>query len=122
MEGRPVFGRPPAPKDDVPKRVLDLVLTERDYQRQRWTDEHDKKHTPTEWFAILTVYMGKLASETSPYKNDTPQSNIAFLKRLTQLTAIGLAAQEALLSRMVNVAPGEMEIEHSTMEKPIGRP
>ena len=105
---------------DTAKKVLDLVLSERDYQRQRWGDDHDKGHTLAEWLAILTVYMGKIANEVPPYRESSPQATAAFLKRLAQLTAIGLAAQEAVIRQMGGVAAVPMEIEHTQGVLPPG--
>ena len=56
---------------------------------------NDHLHSPADWVNILTVWLGKLASEAPPYRSlQDPKAMEAFRKRLTQLTAIGLAARE----------------------------
>jgi hypothetical protein len=83
------------PWNDRQRRALDAVLEERRYQKSRWPNDH--LHTPSDWVSILTVWLGKLASEAPPYRGtDDPKALEAFRKRLTQLTAIGLAAREVL--------------------------
>jgi len=84
--------------DEIAKQVLDGVLAEREYQRQRWGGPHDLQHTPGEWATILLIWMGKLASEIPPYKDHTdPASRQAYRKRLRQIAAIAMAAEEAAL-------------------------
>jgi len=75
------------------RQALEAVLVERKYQRERWHNDH--LHSPADWVNILTVWLGKLASEAPPYRSlQDPKAMEAFRKRLTQLTAIGLAARE----------------------------
>lgn len=79
------------------RAVLDRVLEERDYQRTRWTLEHDREHTTLEWSGILSVWNGKVASTTCLYQDQRdPKALEAFKKRTTQLAAICIAALEAL--------------------------
>ena len=81
---------------NAPQRgVMTAVLEEREYQRARW--HSDQHHQPSDWLAILTVWLGKTASEAPPYRDPSnPEALKAFKKRITQLTAIGLAALEAM--------------------------
>lgn len=72
------------------RQVLEDVLKERDYQRGRWDTEHDVLHSHFEWVSILTTWLGKAAS--SALGGD----RAGLRKRLVQVTAIGLAAIEAL--------------------------
>lgn len=83
------------------REVFNEILTEREYQKQRWGAEHDAKHTEQDWLSILTVWLGKAASTTHPYAFLDAQLNVkkdkeAFRKRLIQIAAISLAAIEAL--------------------------
>jgi hypothetical protein len=74
---------------------LEAVIREREYQRRRW-QHSDQMHTAVDWVTILTVWLGKAASEIPPYRmHNDPEGRKAFRKRLLQLTAIGLAALEA---------------------------
>lgn len=79
------------------RRALDEIIKERNYQMLRWTPEHDKGHTPSEWLAILTVYLGKAAMECPPY-NQMPNEarrTEAFRKRIRQVGAICAAILES---------------------------
>ena len=79
------------------RKAVQAVLTERDYQMQRWSSEHDKKHSTQDWASIMAVYTGKVVSTTYPYDHtDSPQGKESFKKRVTQLAAICLAALEAV--------------------------
>jgi hypothetical protein len=83
------------PDNAQQRGVLDAVLQEREYQRQRW--HSDQHHQQSDWLAIMTVWLGKIASEAPPYRDPSnPEAAKAFKKRITQLTAIGLAALEAM--------------------------
>jgi hypothetical protein len=74
--------------------ALEAILNEREYQRGRWGTQHDRKHTPSDWYVILSVWMGKLAQETPLFQGAFDVRK--FLKRLAQLGAISAAAYEAL--------------------------
>lgn len=75
---------------------LEEVIKEREYQSSRWGAPHDKQHSEEDWITILTVWLGKTASELPSYRlHNDPEGRKAFRKRLVQLTAIGLAALEA---------------------------
>lgn len=76
--------------------ALELVAHEREYQRTRWTTAHDAHHTPIEWLAILTVWIGK-AAMASPIYQAPGNSRQEFIKRLAQVAAICTAAIEAML-------------------------
>ena len=83
------------------REVLDEILQERSYQEKRWGIEHDTKHTAQDWLVILTVWLGKAASNVHPYafldKQPNPeQDRKGYRKRLVQVAAICLAAIEAL--------------------------
>lgn len=79
------------------RAALEDVLRERLYQKDRWGTPHDTKHSAEDWVTILTVWLGKTASELPSYRlHDDPEGRKAFRKRLVQLTAIGLAALEAI--------------------------
>ena len=78
------------------RSILDAVLQEREYQRGRWGTPHDQQHSENDWVTILTVWLGKAASELPSFRmRDDPGGKKAFRKRLVQLTAIGMAALEA---------------------------
>ena len=77
------------------RQAMNAILEEREYQRERWSTEHDREHGPGEWLNILSVYVGKLAYETPLYKMKG-YSREAFKKRLVQIAAIAMAAWEAL--------------------------
>lgn len=74
----------------------DAIVTERTYQKQRWSPEHDKSHTPEEWHIILSAWMGKLANETPLFQGEAYYDRKKFLKRLAQIGAIAAAAYEAV--------------------------
>lgn len=73
------------------RRAVDAVLKERDYQTKKWGEHHDEGHSMEAWAVIMSVYSGKVARTTEIFKND----EAAFVKRVTQLAAICLAALEA---------------------------
>jgi len=82
---------------NIQRTVLDQILEERTYQRNRWGDDHDLYHTKEDWMIILTSYLGKAASDAHPYRStDDPAAMRAFKKRLVQTAAICVAALEAL--------------------------
>ena len=83
--------------DDLsPQRIaLNAVLKERDKQRAQWGAEHDKTHDVTDWHTILSVFLGKLGYETPLYQQTGFDKEKA-KKRLVQISAIALAAVEAL--------------------------
>lgn len=72
------------------RRVLDDVLKERDYQRGRWSIEHDVLHSHCEWITIVATWLGKAG--VSARSGDTK----GFRKRLVQVAAICMSAAEAL--------------------------
>ena len=72
------------------RTVLDDVIKERDYQRKRWSTEHDVLHSHYEWIAIVSTWLGKSAS--SALGGDP----IGLRKRLIQVAAICIAAVETL--------------------------
>jgi membrane-anchored protein YejM (alkaline phosphatase superfamily) len=79
------------------RKALDEIIQERDYQLQRWSEDHDEKHSSNEWLAILTVYLGKAAQCVYPYASADDQSSRAqFRKRVTQLGAVCAAILEVL--------------------------
>lgn len=84
------------PKAEAQRAALDAILKEREYQRRRWSSEHDEEHTPGEWHAILSVWMGKLANETPLIQGEDYYDKAKFLKRLAQVGAIAAAAYEAI--------------------------
>jgi len=76
------------------RKAIDHIIEERVYQKQRWTVMDDQQRSPGEWVTILTVYMGKLATETREWKGGPKPEQ--FKKRLIQLGAICAAAIEVL--------------------------
>jgi len=72
------------------RTVLDDVIKERDYQRKRWSTEHDVLHSHFEWVSIISTWLGKAASAALGSDTGT------FRKRLVQIAAISIAAIEAL--------------------------
>ena len=72
------------------QKVQDDVLKERDYQRGRWSVEHDVLHSHCEWVSILVTWLGKAASSAIGGDAST------FRKRLVQVAAISMAAIEAI--------------------------
>jgi hypothetical protein len=79
------------------RSALDEIIKERNYQFTRWTPEHDKGHTPAEWLALLTVYMGKAAMECPPYAGIRPENIDGFRKRVRQIGAICAAILESTM-------------------------
>lgn len=77
-------------EDEVARKVLDDVLHERGYQRNRWGTGHDVLHSHFEWVTILTTWLGKAAS--SAIGGD----RVGLRKRLVQVAAICLASIEAI--------------------------
>ena len=76
--------------DAAARRVLVAVLDERDHQRNRWSPEQDVLHSHFEWITVLSGWLGKAA--TCAIGGDAA----GLRKRLVQVTAIGLAAIEAI--------------------------
>ena len=87
--------------DEVTSTTVGLaakkVLHEREFQRQRWSTDHDKQHSTSDWVSILAVYLGKAAISSEPYcaTNDSKSKEL-FKKRLIQLSAICIAAIESM--------------------------
>lgn len=79
---------------EATRRAIDRIIEEHLHQRNRWTVTDDKQRHPGEWVTILSVYMGKLATETRAWKGGERLDQ--FKKRLTQLGAICASALEAL--------------------------
>jgi len=74
----------------ISQRVVDDVMNERQYQRGRWSIEHDVLHSDCEWISILATWLGKSASAAVGGDKSTLR------KRLVQVAAISMAAIEAL--------------------------
>jgi len=70
-------------------------LEERHKQRNKWGYAHDVRHNVADWHIILSVYLGKLGYETELYQQSGFDKEKA-KKRLVQISAIALAAVEAL--------------------------
>ena len=71
------------------RQAIDAILKEREYQRQRWSD--DQRKTMVQWIGILAVYVGKAAQETPLYRENALES---FRKRIVQIGAICAAILE----------------------------
>jgi len=83
--------------DTSAQRALSMVLEERKYQKERWTQERDEGHTKEHWLNILVIWVGKAAQITQPYRGVEDRSTlIEFRKRMVQVAAIALAAVERL--------------------------
>lgn len=76
------------------RRIISQVSQEREYQRRRWTDEADRRRTPAEWIAVLSIFLGKAAMETPLYQ--AKLSTTSFKKRIVQIAAICMAILEAI--------------------------
>jgi len=81
---------------EAQRLALNAIIEEREYQKNRWGPDHDKKHTPEEWHVILSVWLGKLANETPMFQGEAYYDKAKFLKRLAQMGAIAAAAYEAI--------------------------
>ena len=79
------------------RKALDEIIQERDYQLQRWSTDHDERHSIGDWMTILAVYLGKAAQCVAPYAADEQETTREqFRKRVTQLGAICAAILESL--------------------------
>lgn len=87
-----------AGKIDSYHKALAAIIVERDKQRDQWSPERDKKHDVSDWVTILAVYLGKLGYETVLYQGKGSFVKEKAKKRLVQISAIALAAVEALSS------------------------
>lgn len=76
------------------RRIVSLIAREREHQRRRWTDEADKRRTPADWIAVLSIFIGKAAMETPLYQ--AKLSTTSFKKRIVQIAAICMAILEAI--------------------------
>jgi hypothetical protein len=70
--------------------LLSQILTERNRQRDRWGDAHDRGHTGAEWIALLTERIGKVAAAEMSHGGG-PRD---YERRLIQLAAVAMAALE----------------------------
>lgn len=77
------------------RAAIDAILKERDYQLSRFSAETDTTKTPEEWITILQIFLGKAAMETAQYREGN-FSLAGFRKRVTQVTAIGMAILETM--------------------------
>jgi hypothetical protein len=68
--------------------LLTQVLTERQRQRKRWSDQHDMGHDGAQWVALLAERLGKVAAAEM---GDGPKE---YERRLVELAAVALAALE----------------------------
>lgn len=96
------------------RAVIDLILTERSYQLQRWTPEEDQSKNPEEWLSILMIYVGKWAMEMPVYQAES-FSLTMFKKRIRQVTAIGFAILEAI-AELEESSPVEDEHVRGSIE------
>lgn len=62
---------------------------ERSYQRERWTNPHDDRHTGLEWAGLLARYVGRVADACLTDNRD------AFRRALVVIAAVAQAAYEA---------------------------
>jgi hypothetical protein len=73
------------------EQALQEVLNELNYQKRRWSQLHDQRHTSKEWALIVAGYAGKLAT-CAVNEDDVAEVR----KRLAQVSAICLSALEAI--------------------------
>lgn len=85
-----------SPETRTSRAALDAIIEEREYQKTRWTPDHDMQHTPEEWHIIMSVWLGKLANETPMFQGESYYDKKKFLKRLAQIGAIAAAAYESI--------------------------
>jgi hypothetical protein len=79
--------------DQLTNDALDLIRTERRWQKTRWTTEHDAGHMPLEWAALIAKYQGRMA-DAALEGNDTD----AFANA-SKAAAVAVAFMEQFLSR-----------------------
>lgn len=78
-----------SPYKDVSDLVLlSAVLNERNRQRTLYSNQHDRDHDGSQWVALLSMYVGKLAQAEF---GGGPRE---FEKRAIQLAALAMAAVE----------------------------
>lgn len=76
------------------ERIIETIISEREKQQAIIPDD-DRKKPPSHWVGILMIWLGKAASET-PLNRGRTFSPSMFKRRLIQISAICLAALEAL--------------------------
>lgn len=73
------------------KRILAEVAEERTWQDSRWGGaEHDDRHTPAEWVALLARHLG-LAVDDGGETTDPER----FRRQMIRLAALAVAAAES---------------------------
>jgi hypothetical protein len=81
------------------------MLQERLTQKRRWGQNHDRRHTPAEWSAILSEQVGKFAQAAThtiepdfhlDYKPGMPE-----FERMERLATVVMAVSMAFLETMV---------------------
>ena len=87
------------PENRYVRTVMETIVSEMDFQRQRWGNENVER-SPEEWVALFSIYIGKLASETSIYRRDAVNVG-AYKRRLKQLAALASTALVELEKKQV---------------------
>jgi hypothetical protein len=72
-------------------QAIQLIMNERGAQGFRWSVDHDMRHTPVEWTALLADYTGRIGRTALDGPIDGPKG---YRHRLAQVAAVALAAME----------------------------
>ena len=94
--------------DEIMGRAVDLVVSERQRQKEKWGDESGNH--PFEWMSILMEEVGELAEATnetcfhSAHAKPELGGTTAILREAVQVAAVALAIAEAVLQQDDTVA------------------
>ncbi|MFW6311016.1 MAG: hypothetical protein ACOC1K_02150 [Nanoarchaeota archaeon] len=69
--------------------IFDLVLQEREYQKNKWGKEFDTEHTINDWATFINRYVSKAASDHGDEIEETKES-------LIKVAALAFAALESI--------------------------
>ena len=79
---------------NVTEKVLDEISAERDYQIDKWGNAFDDTHTPADWAAFATMYLG---DALKGWKNNRGAFDWKkFRKNALKVATIMVAAVEAV--------------------------
>ncbi len=67
------------------------VAAERIYQRQRWSDNHDDEHWPSEWALMILRYAGRLGETLEQCLSGTFKENAGADQTLVRPAAMDTA-------------------------------
>ena len=82
-------------ENGVMRAAMSRLVSEREFQKRRWSVENEARKDPNEWVALISMYAGKLAQESPAYKQGAFDMQ-RFLQRAVELSALSMTLVEKL--------------------------